>query len=132
MKKLSERESARSRKKSPPERYFYRMRRWSTVWMGVDLMEGIMFDFIVNRNKSGRKKSVPRPSLYCVWIYAHEGPDAPLIRVWIDPAMSMFDSQARVHEPDLAAARAEAQTAPAHEENSEVTPGGFAGAAFPF
>ena len=44
-----------------------------------------MFDFIVNRNKSGRKNSVPRPSLYCVWIYAHEGEDAPLIRVWIDP-----------------------------------------------
>jgi hypothetical protein len=65
-----------------------------------------MFDFILNR-----KNSVPRPSLYCVWIRAHEGENAPLIRVWIDPAMSMFDSQARVHEPDLAAARAEAEAA---------------------
>jgi hypothetical protein len=81
-------------------------------------MEGIMFDFIVNRNKSGRKNSVPRPSLYCVWIRAHEGENAPLIRVWIDPSMSMFDSQARVHEPDLAAARAEAQVELANENNS--------------
>jgi hypothetical protein len=32
--------------------------------------------------------------------------------------MSMFDSQARVHEPDLAAARAEEQAALAHEGNS--------------
>ena len=54
-----------------------------------------MFDFIFNRNKSGRKNSVPRPSLYCVWIRAHEGENAPLIRVWIDPSMSMFDSQAQ-------------------------------------
>jgi hypothetical protein len=86
-------------------------------------MEGIMFDFIINRRNSGRKNSghknsVPRPSLYCVWIRAHEGENAPLIRVWIDPSMSMFDSQARVHEPDLAAARAEAEAALTHEGNS--------------
>jgi hypothetical protein len=76
-------------------------------------MEGIMFDFIFNS-----KNSVPRPSLYCVWIRAHGGENAPLIRVWIDPWMSMFDSQARVHEPDLAAARAEAQAELANESNS--------------
>jgi hypothetical protein len=81
-------------------------------------MEGIMFDFIFNRNKSGRKNSVPRPSLYCVWIRAHDGENAPLIRVWIDPSMSMFDSQAKVHEPDLAAAQAEAVAALTHEGNS--------------
>jgi hypothetical protein len=68
--------------------------------------EEIMFDFIFRR-----KNNVPRASLYCVWIRAHEGENAPLIRVWIDPSMSMFDSQARVHEPDLAAARAEEQAA---------------------
>jgi hypothetical protein len=67
-------------------------------------MEGIMFDFIFDR-----KNSAPRPSLYCVWIRAHEGENAPLICVWIDPSMSMFDSQAKVHEPDLAAARGEDQ-----------------------
>ena len=65
-----------------------------------------MFDFIFNC-----KNSVPRPSLYGVWIRAHEGENAPLIRVWIDPDMSMFDSQSKVHEPDLAAAQAEAQAA---------------------
>ena len=68
-----------------------------------------MFGYIFNRNKS-----VPRPSLYCVWIRAHEGENAPLIRVWIDPSISMFDSQAKLHEPDLAAARAEAQVAFTH------------------
>lgn len=62
-----------------------------------------MFDFILNR-----KNSVPHRSLYCVWIRAQEGENAPLIRVWIDPSMSMFDSQAKVHEPDLAAALAQA------------------------
>ena len=55
--------------------------------------------------KTGRKNSVPHASLYCVWIRAREGENAPLIRVWIDPSMTMFESQARVHEPDLAAAR---------------------------
>jgi hypothetical protein len=72
-----------------------------------------MFDFIFNG-----KNSVPRPSLYCVWIRAHDGENAPLIRVWIDPSMSMFDSQAKVHEPDLAAARAEAQVELANKSNS--------------
>jgi hypothetical protein len=60
-----------------------------------------MFDFKTNANNS-----VPRPSLYCVWIPAHPGEGAPLIRVWIDPSMTVFESQATVHEPDLAAARA--------------------------
>jgi hypothetical protein len=81
--------------------------------MPVNSMEGIMLDFIFNR-----KNTVPRPSLYCVWIRAHESENAPLIRVWIDPSMSVFDSQARVHEPDLAAARAEARGALASEGNS--------------
>jgi hypothetical protein len=71
-----------------------------------------MFDFIINR-----KNTVPRASLYCVWIRAHEGENAPLIRVWIDPSMSIFDSQARVHEPDLAAARSEEQVAPVNESD---------------
>jgi hypothetical protein len=65
-----------------------------------------MFDFITNR-----KNSVPSPSLYCVWIRAHQDENAPLIRVWIDPSMSMFDSQANVHQPDLAAAQADEQVA---------------------
>jgi len=65
-----------------------------------------MFEFITKG-----WNSVPRPSLYCIWIHADEGENAPLIRVWIDPWMTMFDSQARIHEPDLAAARAEEKLA---------------------
>ena len=72
-----------------------------------------MFDFIFNRSNR-----VPRPSLYCVWIRAHEGENAPLIRVWIDPSMSMFESQATVHEPDLRAARAEEEAALTNDPNS--------------
>ena len=73
-----------------------------------------MFEFIFSH-----RKSVPHASLYCVWIRAHEGPDAPLIRVWIDPHMSMFDSQATVHQPDLERARAaEARVSLAVEKNS--------------
>ena len=72
-----------------------------------------MLNFIFNR-----KNSVPRASLYCMWIRAHQGENAPLIRVWIDPSMSVFDSQARVHEPDLAAARAESEVALSHEGTS--------------
>jgi hypothetical protein len=60
-----------------------------------------MFDIITNR-----KNLVPRKSLYCVWIRAQEGVNAPLIRVWIDPSMTMFESQVKVHEPDIEAARA--------------------------
>jgi hypothetical protein len=72
----------------------------------VDGLEGIMFDIITNR-----KTLVPHKSLYCVWIRAHEGDDAPLIRVWIDPSMTMFESQAKVHEPDVESARAVIQEA---------------------
>jgi len=72
-----------------------------------------MFDFIINR-----KNTVPRPSLYCVWIRAHEGENAPLIRVWIDPSMTGFESQAKVHEPNLEAARAEAGVASSDEGSS--------------
>lgn len=57
------------------------------------------------------RNSVPRPSLYCVWIRAHEDENAPLIRVWIDPSMTMFESQATVHQPDLAAARVQMEAA---------------------
>jgi len=65
-----------------------------------------MFDFIKKEIER-----VPKKSLYCVWIRAHEGENAPLIRVWIDPSMTMFESVARVHEPDMAAARAETSVA---------------------
>jgi hypothetical protein len=60
-----------------------------------------MFDL-----KKNDRNSVPRPTIYCVWIPAYPDRDTPLIRVWIDPAMSMFESQATIHHPDLAAAPA--------------------------
>ena len=63
--------------------------------------EAIMYDIMTNRNTL-----VPQKSLYCVWIRAHEGDNALLIRVWIDPSMTMFESQVKVHEPDVEAARA--------------------------
>lgn len=69
-----------------------------------------------------RKKaenSVPRASLYCVWIPACPGKNKPLIRVWIDPSMSIFESQATIHEPDLAAARSEAAGTSAGEGQAE-------------
>lgn len=75
-----------------------------------------MLGFIAKRiraghKNSGGKNSVPRLSLYCVWIRAHEGENAPLIRMWIDPGMTLFESQATLHEPDLATARAEVEAA---------------------
>jgi hypothetical protein len=69
-----------------------------------------MFDVIKNR-----KTLMPHRGLYCVWIRAHEGDNAPLIRVWIDPSVTMFDSRAKLHEPDAIAARAESQAAVARE-----------------
>ena len=59
-----------------------------------------MFDFTSNL-----KILVPRKSLYCVWIRAHEGENAPLVSVWIDPSMMMFESRAKVQESDVEAAR---------------------------
>src|SRR4029077_17513327 len=106
------------RQKSPPEKQFLRTRRRSPGGTRVVSKEGIMFDFIIDSKNSGRKNSVPRPSLYCVWFRAHEGENAPLIRVWIDPSMSIFESQGKVHEADLEAARDEAQAALAHTDNS--------------
>jgi len=67
-----------------------------------------MFKFIIGN----RKALVPHASLYCVWIRAHEGQNAPLVRVWIDPSMTMFESQVRVHEPDMESARAALQAGP--------------------
>jgi hypothetical protein len=34
-----------------------------------------------------------RQSLYCVWIAASEQPGAPLVSVWIDPAMRAFERE---------------------------------------
>jgi hypothetical protein len=55
-----------------------------------------MFHFIFNRHNS-----VPRPSLYCVWIRAHEGENAPLISIWIDPTLSAFKSCGQPTSPEI-------------------------------
>jgi hypothetical protein len=36
--------------------------------------------------------SALRQDLYRVWIRAHEGPNAPLVSIWIDPAMRAFEA----------------------------------------
>ena len=40
-------------------------------------------------------------ALYRVWIRAHEGPNAPLVSVWIDSQMRAFEADAdrMKHEP---------------------------------
>jgi hypothetical protein len=48
-----------------------------------------MFDTISNF-----ENAVARRGLYRVWIRAHEGENAALISVWIDPAMKAFDPSA--------------------------------------
>jgi hypothetical protein len=94
----------------PPEKWFYRTRRRSPVMKCLDAKEGAMFDFAVQN-----KNSVSRRGLYCVWIRAHEGENAPLISMWIDPSMSTFNSQAKVNEPDLGLVRAESEAALSQE-----------------
>jgi hypothetical protein len=44
------------------------------------------------RNFTNSHKNLEeRQSLYCVWIAASEQPNAPLVSVWIDPAMRAFE-----------------------------------------
>jgi hypothetical protein len=64
-----------------------------------------MFDFVHNLTHSGPNGAAPRPSLYCVWIPAHEGENAPLIQIWIDPSMSAFDSPVVEQKTDLVEAQ---------------------------
>lgn len=70
-----------------------------------------MLDFIVNTQHSGRENSAPRQGLYCVWTRAHEGENAPLICIWIDSSMSLFEPTESGSEagPDEAGAGLEAK-----------------------
>jgi Carboxypeptidase regulatory-like domain len=80
-----------------------------------------MFDIITNR-----EMLKPSRGLYCVWIRANQNENAPLVRVWIDPSMKMFESgtneQApaatlRPDSPEMSDCEAEGQEASqAHEE----------------
>lgn len=71
-----------------------------------------MFDF--NSNNNNRVRC---PSLYCVWIRAHEGENAPLIQVWIDPTMSQFESQNGAQAPDHANIDVDVQAATSKRED---------------
>jgi hypothetical protein len=47
--------------------------------------------FVVENNS---KNSLARgSSLYCVWVRKDDCPGAPLVAIWIDPAMRTFESQ---------------------------------------
>jgi hypothetical protein len=59
-----------------------------------------MIDILKN---SGRVS--PRPGLYCVWIRASEGENAPLVSVWIDPSMAIFESEEEAQQSDDAGGR---------------------------
>ena len=46
------------------------------------------------KNFTNNQKNLDeRQSLYCVWIAASEQPNAPLVSVWIDPAMRAFERE---------------------------------------
>src|ERR1700730_3388500 len=53
-----------------------------------------MYDIITNRNTL-----VPRRGLYCVWTRTNQKENAPLIRIWIDPSMKMFEPGADEQAP---------------------------------
>lgn len=72
-----------------------------------------MFDVITNC-----KILMPRNSLYCVWVRARDGENAPLIRVWIDPAMTTFESPASALEPDATGVPSEIRVTLAEESAS--------------
>lgn len=61
---------------------------------------------------SNQKNPVRRAGLYRVWIRARERENAPLVCVWIDPSMAMFEPGANMRKPETAVARIEMQ--PAH------------------
>lgn len=46
--------------------------------------------FVVENNS---KNSLARRSLYCVWVRKDDHPSAPLVAIWVDPAMRAFESQ---------------------------------------
>jgi hypothetical protein len=75
-------------------------------------MEGIMEEMT-----KILKELVPRENLYCVWIREHEDETAPLIRVWIDPSLTAFESRAKANQPD-ATAPPETEAAFAKESTS--------------
>lgn len=54
--------------------------------------EGVVTMF---SDKNSLHNRTPRRSLYCIWIRAHEGANAPLVSIWIDPEMKAFEPDIR-------------------------------------
>jgi hypothetical protein len=69
-----------------------------------------MFDFRMDRSNLE-----PRKGLYCVWIRANEDVNNPLICIWIDSSMTMFDAGEKLRETDVAALPEETPLAHASE-----------------
>ena len=42
-----------------------------------------------------------RPSLYCVGVPLHDDRRAPLVSIWIDPTMTVFERQQRHEDTGL-------------------------------
>jgi hypothetical protein len=75
-----------------------------------------MFDIITNRNTLE-----PRRGLHCVWIRANEKENAPLIRVWIDPSMKTFESDADDQAPAATLAPASSEMSDSEPEGQEAS-----------
>jgi hypothetical protein len=53
------------------------------------------------RNLTNNCQNATRPSLYCVWVPLHDDGRAPLVSIWIDPAMTAFERQQRHEDTGL-------------------------------
>jgi len=60
-----------------------------------------MFDF-----KNNLSVLIRRQTRHCVWIREHEGENARLIQLWIDPEMTAFETRTEAPEQVLASAEA--------------------------
>jgi hypothetical protein len=42
------------------------------------------------------RDSATRPTLYRIWVPLHDGGEVPLVSIWIDPALTAFQSRVQV------------------------------------
>jgi hypothetical protein len=54
-------------------------------------------------------------SLYCVWVSVHDVPRDRLVAIWIDPAMTAFNSR----DPEITDGNGTAASAAEHEDREE-------------
>jgi hypothetical protein len=72
-----------------------------------------MFDF-----RMDRRNFAPRKGLHSVWIRANENENNPLICIWIDSSMAMFEAGTELRGNDIAAVPDETPLAHASEDAS--------------